>query len=345
MRLSRILESLDKESVEIHVLTTDQSEGTVHGTKQSESINGIEIYRRKSLYKEIFSIIKHIKANNYDIIHAHNPRIASLLLLFNIKVPIVIEMHSLHDMKVFKRSLVTLVLGKSNKVIVLSEVGKKIVAQRFRLPNNKVDVLPNGIDADLFRPSGLSIEKSQIVVGYIGTMYEWQGVYDIVKAIPLVLQQDQSIKFLMVGDGPEYENLKKLAADLEIGDNIEFTGTVAAKTVPGYLNSIDIYLIPRPSNLSTETVTPLKIFEAMAAKKAIVISKVGGLLEVLEPEKDCIAISPGEYSELATAILRLSSDVDLRIRIADNAYLKASTYYNWSDIADRLLNIYYSLLR
>ncbi len=342
LRLNKLIEGVTALSdINISVITTDGYSPNRENYLKPDIINKVKVFRVESFYKQIRKIKKIIDTQEIDIIHAHNPRIALLLLLIGIKKPIVIEFHVLDKMNFVKHRLVSWVLRKVKKVIVLSDVGKEKIQEIYPVDQEKVVVIKNGIDINMFSQLSYPEKKGKdIVVGYIGTMYDWQGVYTIINSVPLVIAKNDNIRFLLVGNGPEFDNIKKLVKDYKIEKYVQLTGTVNPDEVPKYMNEIDIYVMPRPSTQSTETVTPLKIYEAMSAKKAIIISKVGGLLEVLQPNEDCIAVEPGDVNDLANAIAKLSINEKLREQIAERACHKVQKVQNWKDSSGILVKLY-----
>ena len=95
--------------------------------------------------------------------------------------------------------------------------------------------------------------------------------------------------------------------------------------------------------MGTETVVPLKVVEAMACRKAIIASRVGGLMEVLTPSEDCLAIDPGDTRGLAESIVELAAAPDRRARLGGAAFDKAAQWPSWDDSAGRLMDFYHTV--
>lgn len=345
LRLSQILENLDKDEYDISLLTVENATLSDLYIDKYEIINGIKVYRIDGFFKRILTIRKFIKLGNFDIIHVHNPRLAMLVNIIGFKNPIIAEVHSINETSLVKKQLIKYALKKVDRLIVLSQSGIDITSKYYGIKKEKILALPNGINIDRFSKA-LELEnktKNQLNIGYIGTMYEWQGVKEIVKSAKDVINECDNVKYILVGSGPLLDELKRMTQDFKIENYFRFYGAVDSRMIPELMNSIDIFIMARPSTIATETVVPLKIFEAMAAQKTIIISNVGGLTEVLKPGSECICINPGSTIELTEAIIDLYNNPNKRVLIAKNAYEKVVSYPSWSKVADTLNNIYLSM--
>ena len=172
-------------------------------------------------------------------------------------------------------------------------------------------------------------------IAYAGHLYTWKGVDVLLEAIARV----PDVRALVVGgheQEPDLARLRTLAAGLRIGDRVTFTGHVPPSAVASQLARADIVALPNPASaISTHSTSPLKLFEYMAAGKAIVASRLPSLGEVLTDEVNALLVTPGDPEALAAGISRLVNDPALRARLG-GAARDAVAEYSWDRRAERL---------
>jgi glycosyltransferase involved in cell wall biosynthesis len=182
-----------------------------------------------------------------------------------------------------------------------------------------------------------------IVVGYAGHLYPWKGVDVLLHA----LAQASDARGLIVGGHerePDLARMRTLASTLGLGDRITFTGQIPPADVPARLDEADVLVIPNtPSAISTHATSPLKLFEYMAAGRAIVASDLPSIREVLTHGKTALLVTPGDATALADAIRRLGSDPSLRARLGAAARADVEEY-SWNRRAERLETLFRQVL-
>jgi glycosyltransferase involved in cell wall biosynthesis len=173
------------------------------------------------------------------------------------------------------------------------------------------------------------------VVAYAGHLYAWKGVDVLLQALALVPEA----RGLIVGGHaaePDLARLKGLADRLGIADRITFTGMVEPARVPPLLRGARVLALPNPeSAISTRFTSPLKLFEYMAAGRAIVASDLPSIREILHNGVDALLVTPGSAEALADAIRLLIADPALAARLA-RAASDAAPQYSWARRAERL---------
>jgi len=177
------------------------------------------------------------------------------------------------------------------------------------------------------------------VVAYSGHLYAWKGVDVLLQALALLA----GTQGLVVGGHPEEPDLarlKSLAARLGIAERVTFTGIVLPRDVAERLRSAAVLALPNPASaISTRFTSPLKLFEYMAAGRAIVASDLPSIREVLRDGENALLVPPGDAASLATAIQRLLDDRVLAARLAGAAFA-AMPEYSWSRRAEKLERLF-----
>lgn len=174
---------------------------------------------------------------------------------------------------------------------------------------------------------------------YAGHLYPWKGVDVLLDALARVPE----VKGLIVG-GHEQESdlgrVRALASRLGLESRVTFTGPVAPSAVPAQLAMGDMLALPNPASaISSHATSPLKLFEYMAANRAIVASDLPAIREVLTNGVHALLVTPGDADALAEGIRQLAADPQLRQRLAAAAHA-AVAEYSWQRRADRLETLF-----
>jgi glycosyltransferase involved in cell wall biosynthesis len=173
------------------------------------------------------------------------------------------------------------------------------------------------------------------VAAYAGHLYAWKGVDLLLEALALL----PGVQGLVVGGHdaePDLERVKQLAGKLGMIDRVTFTGLVEPSQVAGYLAQASVLVLPNPASaISTRFTSPLKLFEYMAAGRAIVASNLPSIREVLKDDETALLVEPGSAPAFAEAIRVLTTDRVRADRLARAAFAEAANY-TWQRRAERL---------
>jgi glycosyltransferase involved in cell wall biosynthesis len=213
---------------------------------------------------------------------------------------------------------------------------------------DRIVVNPNGVEIERFDParsgdevrSRLGIPSDAVVCGFLGTFTRWHGVAFLAGRVPGLVAADPRLRFLFVGDGdlkPEVEQ-RLLAGGAK--DRVTFTGLVPPIEVPGLLAACDILLSPHlPFEDGTEFFgSPTKLFEYMAAGRAIVASRLGPIGRLIEDGETGVLFPPGDGEAFDRAVAELARDPAARGRLGRKARERAEANYTWTANARRALD-------
>jgi glycosyltransferase involved in cell wall biosynthesis len=204
----------------------------------------------------------------------------------------------------------------------------------------RLAVVPDGVRQPASPPTAIPADP---VVAYAGHLYAWKGVDVLVNALALV----PDARGLIVGGHaaePDIARLKELARQLGIGDRVTFTGMVEPARVAEHLAAARVLVLPNPeSAISTLFTSPLKLFEYMAAGRAIAASDLPSIREILTDGENALLVKPGDPNALAAAIRTLINDDDLAQRLARAARTDV-TRYTWTRRAERLEKLFDEVL-
>ncbi|MGC2416029.1 MAG: glycosyltransferase family 4 protein [Stellaceae bacterium] len=226
-------------------------------------------------------------------------------------------------------------------LLPVSQVLAEIVRQAG-VPPERIVVIPNGIDDEDFRcPSSDSAKQTlglagKTVLGFVGFVREWHGL-DSVLDLLTDPHCPHDLHLLIVGDGPALPALKAQAERLGIAPRVTFAGLVERGQLTRYLAAFDIALQPRAVGYAS----PLKLFEYMAAGKAIVAPSQPNIREVLVDGETGLLFNCGDDADFRRAVLDLAHARPLRERLGAGARCAIiERGYTWANNARRIGEMY-----
>lgn len=239
----------------------------------------------------------------------------------------------------------TAILATAAVIVVTSEVDRDNLVERG-LPAERVVLNPNGVDAERFDRGGgpevrrrLGLSDGDPLLGFVGSYGPWHGTLALADAFVAVAAEDPRARLLLVGDGPERPDVLERLRRAGVLDRAIVTGKLAPADVPAHLDACDVLVsphIPMPGGVEFFG-SPTKLFEYMAAGRAIVASRLGQIGDVLDHERSALLVTPADVDELAAAIRRLIGDPALRERLGAEARRDAVELHSWRANVERTL--------
>ena len=303
-----------------------------------------------------------------DLLHAHSPALcgkAALIAGKRLGIPVVYEIRAFwEDAAVsngtgsegnlkyrLTRALESHVVQGADAVVTICQGLKQDLIARGT-PPAKITVSPNGVDLALF---GEPVQRDPVlaealalgdgpVIGFIGSFYDYEGLDDLIAAMPLLTARQPGAKLLLVGGGPMEAALRAQAEASPARDAIRFVGRVPHSEVEKYYALVDVMAYPRKHSRLTDLVTPLKPLEAMAQRQLVAASDVGGHRELITDGVTGTLFAPDDPAACATALADLldsRADWEKR-RDAGRAHVASS--HDWAKNVYRYQDIYHLLL-
>jgi glycosyltransferase involved in cell wall biosynthesis len=244
--------------------------------------------------------------------------------------------YSMWEFRNFRRS--TIIVPPSDEVA-------NSILRWFPVSPDKVKTIYNGVDMNLFRPDLTA--KQRVLRGYpqlvgkriilfMGHVTRQKGLHLLIKIAPQLLQEYSDLKIMVVGGGDYLDEAKKMARELGIADCMLFTGMVDIDSIPDYINAADLFILP---TLRKEGL-PLSILEAMACKKPVITTNIGGNPSVVKNGINGILIPPANMRELSQSLHLLLNDARLASRLAHNGYESIKEHFS----LNRMIDSYEALL-
>jgi glycosyltransferase involved in cell wall biosynthesis len=247
----------------------------------------------------------------------------------------------------FARELETRCCRDADAVVTLSGTVKDDLVSRG-VESEKIFIVPNGANLERLSVPERRCERlwSELwlgagpVIGYFGSLSAYEGVSDLLTAFRRVLDDLPSARLLVVGGGRDAEQAYATANELELGDAVVFTGVVDRAGIMDYYSLIDLFVVPRPPLRLCELVTPLKVYEAMATGRAVVVSDVRALKELIIEGETAASYRAGNPGSLAEVCLELLRNPDRLARMGANAERWVRRERNWTVLAERYVDVY-----
>ena len=296
---------------------------------------------------------------SYDIVHSHywlSGRIG-VVLGRHWRIPHVANFHTLAEVKMRARvgeneseqrsSGERKIIAMADKVLAFSQHEKEAMVRLYGAQQDKVGVIPGGVDTELFSPMDrdlvrktLGLQNTNIVL-YVGRIEPLKGIDILLRAVSQ-LDRPQPIRTIIIGgdleDDHEIERLKSLSMDLGIAQFVSFMGRLEQQALPNYYNAADICVVP-----SYYESFGLVALEAMSCGTPVIASRVGGLPTFV---KDSLTgyLIPWHCPEPFTDVLEVLLDSDGMRKVMGKAARETALEMGWPNVVDQLLSLYNKLL-
>ena len=250
------------------------------------------------------------------------------------------------DMFRFMSRMETDAAHRATRVLAITGALRDELVRRG-VDGDKIVLVPNGVDTTRFVPRARDEElaarlglASRTVIGYVGSILNYEGIELLLDAAAQLRRERGDVAFLFVGDGAELEEYRERVEREGLADTVIFTGRVPHDEVEDYYSVVDIAPFPRMPLPVCEMVSPLKPFEAMAMGKAVVVSDVAALAEIVDEGRTGLIHRKGDAQSLTRALRLLLDDPDLRRRLADGGLQWVRRDRDWRSVATTVGQVY-----
>jgi len=355
---AQIINGLDKEKYEAYVACLPGGEFTER-IKRSAKIVPFDL-RNRFDFTKIFQLVKIIKQKNIEIIHSQGgradffARVAARLA----SVPAVISTIAMpvegFDVGLIKK-IIYLVLDRFSerfvdRYIVVSEALRKRLIEKHKIPAKKIVKIYNGVeidsDARCLMPDArkkimqeLMIPENVMLAGTIGRLVWQKGLPYFIQAIKEINARwkMQDVRYLIVGEGKERNNLEKKIKYLGLSDKVIFTGFCS--DIKEILYSLDVFVLP-----SIREGQPIVLLEAMAMETPIVATDIEGVNETIVDGITGILVPPKNPSALAEAIVCLLKDKKKAQEMGQAGRMVVKEKFNLKDKMEQHKRLYETII-
>jgi len=295
-----------------------------------------------------FMFLKGLKiSKKSDIIHAQwaLSGLVGVFIKMFIKKPLIITIRG-SDLKyalkssLFKR-IIMFVFRRADYIIAVSEDLKKDIAL-LGIENNKISMIPNGIDTDLFKLRSKALIRKKLklpldkkIILFVGRLTKDKGISYLIQAFNKL---DHSFLLLLIGFGPDKPFFRKIT---EKNNNITFLGEKEHDQVAEYMNASDVFILP-----SLSEGRPNVILEAMASGLPIIATNVGGIPEMMQGNKNGFLIKKSNVNDIITAVRKIFDNPSKtkKMKLSNLKKIKEGQS-SWDNTCKKHIKIYNSLMQ
>lgn len=359
--LMDLIKYTDKDRFEIVMACPEQ--GPLLKDLRNEGIRVIPIEMRREInfvddIKSFFSILHMLKKEKWDIVHTHCSkagflgRIAARL----VGIPVIIytpnswyfdePLPSIK--KKFYIFLERFAAYFGDRIVTVTEEERKEIIRKKIAKPNQIITIYDGIDIDFLKEDvcigdlrgKLGLTHDDKIVGMIARLVPQKSPLDFVRAADKVLKIIPDVKFIIVGDGPLREKVESLCQQLSIEDKVILVSTChERRDINKFFNLIDISVLT-----SSYEGLPLVALQSMYLKKPVVITKVRGIAEVIENNKDGLIVPISDINAIAQAIIFLLRNEDRARQIGVIAHEKVKEYFTAEKMARKYEELHTDIL-
>jgi PEP-CTERM/exosortase A-associated glycosyltransferase len=347
-------------SEEVDGLTFHRTAGTASGPI------GMREWREVGAHAE--AIVRLAREWRPDVLHAHSPALAGMAGLKAARalgLPLVYEIRAFwEDAAVgngtgragslryrLTRKLENHVVAGADAVMTICHgLRDDLISRGFA--GNRIGVMPNGVDMSLFGdPPPRDAELARDlelgegpVIGFIGSFYDYEGLDDLIAAMPALAREHPAARLLLVGGGPMETALRAQAEASPAASAIRFVGRVPHNQVERYYALCEVMAYPRKRSRLTDLVTPLKPLEAMAQGRIVAASDVGGHRELIAGGHTGVLFEPDDPAACAQALASLLAQAERWPAMRDDARVHVAAHHDWQQNVVHYRAVYQALL-
>lgn len=207
----------------------------------------------------------------------------------------------------------------------------------------RVTLVPNGVDVQLFSQQGREVDSNDQRLALrqafnipaqapltvsIGRLIGWKGLHVVIEALVKI----PAMHYLIIGEGGEHQRLLALAQTLGVNERVHFAGRQAHDALPRFLNAADIFVQPSVG----EEAFGISVVEAMACGLPAVVSRNGGMVEIVEHGQNGLLLPPGDVDTWADGLQSLVADAEYRVKLGVAARKHVEATFTWAANAEKL---------
>lgn len=318
----------------------------------------------KNLLKNLRYALKEMEIMRKEkpeiVIIRHDPYVLSSLMICKIfRVPSILELNApgafqvrKYEREIFHLPFIFEILEwlalhfASAITVTCKEMIPYLISSKNSL--SKIVVNPMGVDFDHFNttqsvsPDILFKRNNNLILGFVGSLNHWHGITNLMNIIKIVLSKFKHCRFLIIGDGVKFNELKEFISKNKAEDSVILTGYIPYEKLPDYLSVIDIGIAPYPTDIAFYY-SPLKIYEYMAAGKPILATEIGQIAEIMRGQNIGMFINPENLLDLESKLRAIITDEKARIVMGENAR-KLAKQFSWDKNAKVIQKVCKSLI-
>ena len=283
----------------------------------------------------VVALRRWLRENPADVVSTHSSTDSwlSAFALLGSRTPIVRTRHI--SAPVPRNFMSRWLYSRAARIVTAGEALRRDLIERNRLPAEKVESVPTGMDTTRYRPGDrvhartqLGLPKQKTLIGIVATLRSWKGHRFLLEALPA------EATLVIVGDGPQRQALELLVTQLNIKERVIFAGN--QRDVVPWLQALDVFALPSYANEGV----PQALLQAMLTGLPCVTTHVGSIGELAIDGRTALVVPPQQVPPLSEALRRLIGDAALRDRLGKAAREHCTQTMSAERMLDRMEAIY-----
>jgi phosphatidylinositol alpha-1,6-mannosyltransferase len=309
------------------------------------SITGLKLYLRT--WKALTKLVRQESIEQVHCRRVVPEGLAGLLLKLTHRVPYTCYVHG-EDVETALTSremkfLTAQVMRYSERIIANSENSKRILTEKWGMPDYKVIVMTPGVDIEKFSPNPASHRPNhwagKKVILTVGRLQRRKGQDMMIRVLPELAKMYPDIHYCIVGDGDERTGLEKLTTQLKVADYVEFLGEIDDQKMVACYRNCDLFALPNRRVGNDDEGFGMVLLEAQASGKAVLAGNSGGTSETLIDGETGVICDCTTPDSIAAKLHELFSEPELLTSMGKKGRAHKQEHFSWSALANRAITI------
>ncbi len=204
----------------------------------------------------------------------------------------------------------------------------------------KIVSIPTGVDLERFNPEKVRpvLKKEGFRIGMISVLRSWKGHKYLIGAVPKISSYIPEARFFIVGEGPQRRNIERIVQKMDLKEKVIMLGH--REDIPEIIASLDVIVHPSTGHEGI----PQTILQALAMRKPVIASNIGGIPEVIKHLTTGVLIPPCDAKAIAKAVIEVYKNPDLALQLAQEGQKIVKQHYSYGAMLNKIENIYTILL-
>jgi glycosyltransferase involved in cell wall biosynthesis len=240
---------------------------------------------------------------------------------------------------------------KSDRIVTVTRGIKKEISRRYGVNAERISIITNGVDLKRFCPAprgearkSVGLSQSHQYVGFVGGLFPWHGLDQLVMAAPYVLKAKPRTRFVIVGTGLMYAPLRATVEQRKLNEAFVFTGSVPFNAVPNYVNSFNVCVVFF-KRVRKDPGDPIKLYEYLACGRPVVASNVTGYGDTVESIGAGLSVNSEDPIATADAILKLLRNNRQTETMGRKGFDMTQVYFGWEKKAEETEQLMSEIIR